>query len=65
MPLEPFSWLVGAFFILKAYILNISVPKITLENACMVPQFFLIKPRIPEPSAVIKSSGLGISFSLS
>lgn len=65
MPLEPFSWLVGAFFILKTYVLNISMPKITLENACMVPQFFLIKPRIPEPSAVIKSLGLGISFSLS
>ena len=58
MPLEPFSWLVGAFFILKAYILNISMPKITLENARMVAQFFLIKPRIPEPSAVIKSPGL-------
>ena len=65
MPLEPFSWLVGTFFILKAYILNIFMPKITLENARMVPQFFLIKPRIPEPSAVIKSPGLGISFSLS
>ena len=41
------------------------MPKITLENARMVAQFFLIKPRISEPSAAIKSPGLGISFSLS